>query len=294
MTCHFWKNEDSFDMRDINSETNAFHYRAVVLMADIAKALGKDEDVLWYRERAKLIKNSYIQKLIDPVTGLVLDGEGSTHSSLHANMTALAFGLVPEESRGAVLDHLKEKGMACSVYGSQFLMEALYEACEADFALTLMTSTSERSWAHMVYDVGTTIALEAWDDRFKPNQDWNHAWGAAPASIIPRHLMGVRPLLPGFEQILIQPQPGSLEWAELTTPTIKGAVSVRFNHIPWQSIHLETETPANTVTTVMVPDLGSDDPVVVVDGKRVAGRLDGDSVTVTGIGSGLHTFERSV
>ena len=150
---------DGFDMRPVNAETNAFHYRAVVLMSLIAEALGEDEDLLWYRERARLIRETFVAKLVDPVTGLVLDGEGSTHSSLHANMTALAFGLVPEANHDAVVDHLKSKGMACSVYGSQFLMEALYEAGEDDFALTLLTSTSERSWAHMVYDVGTTIAL---------------------------------------------------------------------------------------------------------------------------------------
>jgi hypothetical protein len=284
---------DGFDMRPINSETNAFHYRAVTLMEKIADAVCKTEDVLWYRERASQIRNSFVEKLIDSVTGLVVDGEGSDHSSLHANMTALAFGLVPESNRERVLDHLKSKGMACSVYGSQALMEALYEAGESDYALSLLTATNERSWAHMVYDVGTTIALEAWDDRFKPNQDWNHAWGAAPASIIPRHLMGVRPLTPGFEQILIQPQPGSLEWAEITTPTIRGSVTVRFNHVPWQSLHLETVTPSNTTTRVMIPALGSDDPVIIVDGKRVFGRQDGAFIVVEGIGSGLHTFERS-
>ena len=173
-------------------------------------------------------------------------------------------------------------------------MEALYEAGEDDFALTLLTSTSERSWAHMVYDVGTTIALEAWDDRFKPNQDWNHAWGAGPASIIPRHLMGIRPESPGFETIVIQPQPGALEWAELKTPTIRGGVTVRFNHVPLQMFHLETETPPNTTSTVVLPTLDSDDPVVTVDGRRVAGRVDRNGIVVTGIGSGWHVFERSV
>ncbi|MEE2752363.1 MAG: alpha-L-rhamnosidase C-terminal domain-containing protein [Candidatus Latescibacterota bacterium] len=285
---------DGFEMLLINAETNAFHYRAVTLMGQIANAVGITEDVLWYRARADLIRNSFVEKLIDPRTGLVLDGEGSAHSSLHANMTALAFGLVPEVNRERVLDHLKSKGMACSVYGSQFLMEALYEACESDYALSLLTATNDRSWAHMVYKVGTTIALEAWDDRFKPNQDWNHAWGAAPASIIPRHLMGVRPLSPGFEQILVQPQPGGLEWAELTTPTIKGAVTVRFNQVPFRSLHLETVTPGNTTARVMIPDLGSDNPVVVVDGKRVLGRQDREFIVVEGIGSGLHTFERFV
>lgn len=285
---------DGFEECSINAVVNALHYRTIVLIGKIAEALGRDEDVAVYRTRARAFRSRFAELLIDPDTGLVIDGEGSTHSSLHANMMALASGLVPEANLERVVDHLKSKGMACSVYGSQFLMEALYEAGEDDFALSLLTSTAERSWAHMVYDVGTTIALEAWDDRFKPNQDWNHAWGAAPASIIPRNLMGVRPLKPGFEEILIQPQPGSLEWAELTTPTIRGSVTVRFNHAPLQTFHLETETPANTVTTVSLPAMGSDDPVVIVDGRRVVGRLDGATVSVTGIGSGLHVFDRAV
>jgi alpha-L-rhamnosidase len=285
---------DGFDMRPVNAEVHAFHYRAVELMGRIADALGKDEEGHAFRERARHVCQNFAEKLIDPVTGLVVDGEGSTHSSLHANVTAPAFGLVPEANKESVLAHLKTKGMACSVYGSQFLMESLYGAGEANYALSLLTSTSERSWAHMIYDVGTTIALEAWDDRFKPNQDWNHAWRAVPASIIPRLLMDVRPLSPGFEQILIQPQPGSLGWVELTTPTIRGPVTVRFNNVPQASFHLETETPANTTARVMIPALGSDNPAVVVDGRRVPGRYVGAFVVVDGVGSGLHTFDRSV
>ena len=50
----------------------------------------------------------------------------------------------------------------------------------------LLTSPGERSRAHMIYDVGSTITLEAWDNRFKPNQDRDHPWGAEPADLIPR------------------------------------------------------------------------------------------------------------
>ena len=188
---------------------------------------------------------------------------------------------------------LKAKGMACSVYGSQFLMEALYNAHEGDYALSLLTSTSERSWAHMVYDVGTTISLEAWDDRFKPNQDWNHAWGAVPASAIPLGLMGVHPLKPGFEEILIQPQPGALTFAELTLPTIRGPVMVRFNNDPGKAFHLEINLPANTTARIALPDLNRADPTVIVDGAPVFGHKEGSFVYIEGIGSGHHTFVRN-
>jgi len=123
--------------------------------------------------------------LIDPATGLYIDGEGCAHSSLHANMFPLAFGLVPAERREKVAVFMKTRGMACSVYGAQFLMDALFDNGLADHALALMTAEGDRSWIHMVKRVGTTIALEAWDMKYKPNLDWNHAWGAAPANVRP-------------------------------------------------------------------------------------------------------------
>ena len=112
-----------------------------------------------------------------------------------------------------VVDFIQTRGMACSVYGSQFLMDALYEANDAEYALHMLTKTDDRSWYNMIR-VGSTISLEAWDNKYKPNQDWNHAWGAAPANIIPRRLMGVEPLTPGFGTARIKPQLASLEWAE--------------------------------------------------------------------------------
>ena len=145
----------------------------------------------------------------------------------------------------------------------------------------------------MLYDVGSTISLEAWDDRLKPNQDWNHAWGAAPANLIPRRLMGVRPLAPGFDRILIHPQPGGLAYADLTMPTVRGPVRVAVTQSPAGAFVLETETPGNTTTQVRLPRLGRPDAVVIVNGRTVAAAPQGDWLVVGGIGSGRHTFVRT-
>ena len=76
--------------------------------------------------------------------------------------------------------------------------------------------------------VGSTITMEAWDVKYKPNLDWNHAWGAAPANIIVRKLMGVEPISPGGDQIQIKPQLGSLSFATLKTTLLKGEVEVAY------------------------------------------------------------------
>lgn len=70
-----------------------------------------------------------------------------------------------------------------------------------------------RSWRHMV-DSGSTISWEAWDHKYKPNHDWNHAWGAAPANLLPRFILGVEATKPGWSHARIRPFPGDLAFAK--------------------------------------------------------------------------------
>lgn len=283
---------DGYVLTEINTVVNAFHYRALVLMSKIAAGLKKPEEEAFFSDRAELVKQAFNEKLLDKKRRIYVDGEGSGHSSLHANMFPLAFGLVPDEYKGSVVDFIKTRGMACSVYGAQYLLEGLYNACEDEYALSLLTSTSERSWAHMIYAVGSTITLEAWDNRFKPNQDWNHAWGAAPANIIPRFIMGVRSLEPGFGKILIKPMTGSLKSGSLDFPTVRGTVHVKFTSVKDESFILDIQTPANTHSKVYLPKLGIGNSEVMVDGSPHRGVIEGNFVVLDNIGSGKHRFVR--
>ncbi|PTX99539.1 alpha-L-rhamnosidase [Verrucomicrobia bacterium LW23] len=224
---------DSFDFTEVNAVINAFQYRALGEMAALAEALGIAADATLYRERAATLHAAFQRAFFRPDAaggGLYADGESSSHISLHGNMFALAFGLVPAERRAAVVAYLKTRGMACSVYPAQYLLEALFEAGEADYALQLICppagTPGDRNWRHMV-ESGTTITWEAWDQRYKPNQDWNHAWGAAPGNILPRYVLGVRPLAPGYTRVSVRPQLGPLEWATGTVPTIHGPIHVQ-------------------------------------------------------------------
>lgn len=257
---------DGYDLRPVNTVVNAFHARALDRMALIAAALGKTDDAARYRAAAARVTQTLNEKMFDKATGLYLDGEGSTHSSLHANMFPLAFGLVPPERRARVTAFVRGRGMACSVYAAQFLMDALFDAGEAQHALALMTAPGDRSWTHMIERVGTTISLEAWDTKYKPNQDWNHAWGAAPASVLPRKLMGIEPVEPGWKKFQIRPQLGNLQWAEARTPTPCGSIFVRAEAGP--AFKLIVEIPAGTTAQVSLP--ARDAAAVTESGKPIS------------------------
>lgn len=218
---------DGYDMVAINSVVNAFHYHNLVLVAEIAAHLGKDIDAVLYKSRAELVKKSINEKLFDKRKGIYIDGEGSSHSSLHANMIPLAFNLVPPENLNTVIEFIKSRGMACSVYGAQYLLEGLYNAGESDYALSLLTATHDRSWWNMIRS-GSTMTMEAWDMKYKPNADWNHAWGAAPANIIPGCLWGIKPSAPGYAKAIVKPQPGSLSYSRINVPTIRGNIKAEY------------------------------------------------------------------
>ncbi len=281
---------DGYVMTDINTAVNAYYYRALSLMAKIAGVIGETEDAASYTTQAATLAKTFNKELFNKKTRTYRDGIGTDHQSLHANMYPLAFGLTPEKGYETVVDFIRSRGMACSVYGAQFLLDALYDAGAADYALELLTSDTERSWYNMIR-VGSTISLEAWDDKFKPNQDWNHAWGAAPANIIPRKLMGVEPVEPGFAKIRIKPQPASLHEASLIMPTIRGNVEVSFVNTP-DRFTLNTSVPANAQADIYLPlDAKIKRYELTLNGTPVTNAIrEGNFIKVPDTGSGSKQF----
>lgn len=242
---------DAFEFSDYNAVVNAYHYNALVLMSRIADVLGHQEDAAAYAEDAAGFGKIFNESFYDSTGGCYRDGPGSGHHSLHSSMFALDFGLVPGENAGSVLKHIRSRGMACSVYGAQFLIDALYGAGDADYAYELLAGTGLRSWYNMIRS-GSTVTLEAWDSVFKPNLDWNHAWGAAPANLIPRGLMGITPLEPGYAKVRVKPQTGPLEHAGIVVPSIRGQISLR-TELSGQKYKMDLTVPANMRAEVWIP-----------------------------------------
>lgn len=217
---------DGYDMVPVKTVINSLHIRNLRLLARIGAIIGRAEESRIWAERAAKAEASLHSVCFRPDRGIFVDGEGSDHASLHANVFPAAFGQLPPGSETSVLAFLRSRGMACSVYGARYILEACYRLGDPDYALDLMTAEHDRGWLNMLR-AGSTMTLEAWDWRYKNNLDWNHAWGAAPANIIPRFLVGVRPAEPGFAKVRLAPRPGWLREFEAKVPTPKGPVFVR-------------------------------------------------------------------
>lgn len=259
---------DGYVFTPVNTVVNAFHLRALQLMSELAIAARKPDDAKSYQQQYQKTLAAFQEKLIDPQTGIFKDGESTKHSSLHANLFPLAFGLVPEKNRDRVVAFIKQRGMRCSVYAAQYLLEGLYEQGEAQAALDLMLADGDRSWKHML-NSGTTITWEAWDNKYKPNQDWNHAWGAAPANILPRYIAGVRPTKAGWSEILIAPQPASLTSLRAKVPSPRGPV-----HVKWEkSTNVwQIALPSGVSSRISLP--ATENSKALVQGKVVPATFD--------------------
>jgi alpha-L-rhamnosidase len=243
---------DGYVFTGVNTVVNAFHLRALEEMGQLAGALHKAAEAAEFVEREERARTAFQEKLFDPVRGLYRDGLDTEHASMHANLFPLAFGLVPANLRRHIAQWLVGRGMAGSVYAAQYLLEGLFENSEDSAALSLMTAPGDRSWRHMV-DSDATITWEAWDQKYKPNQDWNHAWGAAPANLIPRYVLGAEPLAPGWGRALIQPHSGDLSSAEGRMPTPLGELSVAWTRTT--NFVLNLTMPAGMTAEVKLPAL---------------------------------------
>ncbi len=255
---------DGFEFRPYNTVINSFYYENMKILAEFAQLLNKHEEAAEFELKAITARKAINELLWNEEAGYYNDGIGSEHGSIHSNMMVLAFDIVPEDRIQRVVDHVKTRGMGCSVYGAQFLMEAVYKAGAEDYALELMTKTDDRSWYNMIR-IGSTITLEAWDMRYKPNSDWNHAWGAAPGNIIPRYLWGIQPKTPGFGIVQIKPQMGNLKHTVIEIPTIRGQIKGSYNRINDRVQRYSIELPANMVGE-FVGDF-SGNAVITINGK---------------------------
>ncbi|WP_289064324.1 sulfatase-like hydrolase/transferase [uncultured Zobellia sp.] len=257
---------DAYVFKDYNTVVNAFYYQNMKIMAQFAEVLGKTEEALDFELRALKAKKAVNEKMFDAERGIYVDGIGTDHAALHANMLPLAFNMVPEEHISSVVEYVKSRGMACSVYGSQYLMDGLYNAGAEDYALELLTDTSDRSWYNMIR-IGSTMTLEAWDLKYKNNLDWNHAWGAVPANAIPRGLWGIQPKTPGFGVAIIKPQMSDLKNSSIEVPTIKGTIKGEYTYETSRLQVFKIEIPANMVAEFEIaPSPGKE---LMHNGKKV-------------------------
>lgn len=164
---------------------NAFYVGFLYGVEEIEKILG-----ITPSNEASKAAEAFNKIFLDRETGLYVDSEKSSHSSVHSNMLPLYYGFVPEAFVGGIADFIAEKKLCCGVYMAYFLLKALAKAGRYEDVWNLITSEDENSWYNMVRE-GATTCFEAWGKEKKWNTSLCHPWASAPVSVLFEDICGL-------------------------------------------------------------------------------------------------------
>ncbi|HEY5523036.1 MAG TPA: family 78 glycoside hydrolase catalytic domain [Desulfuromonadaceae bacterium] len=115
-----------------------------------------------------------------------------------------------------------------------FSLGALFQMGEADRALEVI----RREWGKMA-----ASGLRTCPESFGNTRSAAHAWSASPAIYLPAHVLGIRPLEPGFGSFIVDPYPCNLDWAHGAVATPHGPIYVRWQRINTSEIEISCSAP---------------------------------------------------
>ena len=209
---------DDYVTGEFNLTPNCYLFAALQTMVELT---GNSN----YSRKAETVKKAIEENFRKG--NIFVDSINSSHTALHSVLYPAYFNIstLTTEMKSLLL----AKKMACSVFTAQFLLEYCFDNGLADHGFKLLLAKGLKSYNNMLAK-GATITMEAWDDSLKPNQGWNHAWGAAPANIIPRCIAGIKPLEPGFARFSVTPHPGELKEFYCKHPTPAGAIELEYKN----------------------------------------------------------------
>lgn len=101
-------------------------------------------------------------------------------------------------------------------------------------------------------------AWDTWDS-------YSHGWSAAPSHLMQAHILGIRPISPGFATFQVNPWLSDLDFAEGQVPTPHGPISVKLQRTGDGRIALDLEVPEATEGHLQ-PDNGT--PLILGPGPH--------------------------
>ncbi|HWK07433.1 MAG TPA: family 78 glycoside hydrolase catalytic domain [Puia sp.] len=263
------------------------YYHHVRLMALFAGILDKKEEQKKYDRLAGAIRQSILDKFVDTNTGKADNGKQT------AQVYALWDGLAADRG-GAVFNKLLSAidsangHLSTGIFATKMLFDVLRDHDRNEVAYGIVNKRSFPGWGYMI-DNGATTLWETWaysDNTFSQN----HPMFGSVGEWMYRSLLGINAGAPGFEKIIIKPQPaGDLTYARGSYLSVKGPIVSSWKKEAGR-FDLQVEIPANTTGEIWLP-AGKDDMITEsgmtlshASGIKLLRRENGYAVIATGSG----------
>jgi len=247
---------------------NCLYYRALQDASALARAAGDPVSARRYYKKAKAIKEAINLRLFDqkrcvyPEYFSKQDNAFSEAISQMPNGLACAYGIASPDNREKILRKAldpSENMIPAGAFYAYYFLEALFENGLCREALDYIRSNYGK-----MLDAGATTLWEHWGN----DNSLCHGWSSAPTSHLPKYVLGVCPIEPGFKRTRISPDPGDLDWARGTVPTPHGEIKTYWS----KSQHrftLTVEIPSGILAEVILPVNISGAVDVRINGSKI-------------------------
>ncbi|MCF8246184.1 MAG: alpha-L-rhamnosidase N-terminal domain-containing protein [Saprospiraceae bacterium] len=182
---------------------------------------GEKEKATAYSRRADSLVEATYRLCWDEARGMFADNPTKATFSQHANILAVLTDALPKAQQPALLRKIMaDKSITqTTLYFRFYLLEALKKTGMGD-----ELSPQLDDWRAML-DMGLTTFAE----KPEPTRSDCHAWSAAPNYQLLSTVLGINTGSPGFGTVRIEPNLGSLTFAEGKMPHPLGNISVKLD-----------------------------------------------------------------
>ncbi len=270
------------------------------LMAEIATALGRDEDAAKFRALFGKVRAAFQVKFVNA------DGSIGAHRSQTAHLLALRFNLLRPDQRVAAISHLVKNlenrnwRLGVGFLGVNLLLPTLTDSGHTDGAYFLISGTEFPSWGYSIAQGATTI-WERWNSFTKSYgfgdagmNSFNHYAYGSCVEWLYRTVLGIDTIEPGFARVVIRPEIGpGVTTASGHFDSIHGRIATNW-HLENSRLALDIFLPPNITGEIHVP---TDDAAAVTESGGPAASAPGlrflrseNGAAIYAAGSGNYRF----
>ena len=272
---------EALDPRPEAFTAACFYFHHAMLAQEFAGILDKKDDSIKYSRLSQQIKRAIVRKYLVPKTGRF---DNATQS---AQIFALWYALSPEEENTfkVLMDEFARHNwhVSSGIFGVKMMFDVLREKNQNEIAYRIANQKDFPGWGFMLASGATTL-WESWQfPETGPSR--NHPMFGSIEEWFYRSLLGINAAAPGFQKIIIKPQPaGDLTWAKGSYNSVRGLISSDWKKDA-TNFSLDVSIPVNTTAEIWIP--AKNNAAITEGGRSIkAVRYENDyAVVVTGSGN---------
>lgn len=220
-----------------------FMVKSLKQMCEIAKIIGKEDDIPEYEDKIKYRKGAITAAYFNTFDdNFIMNVQG-------ANSFAVDLGLGTENTYKNMVNYYKKLGYYdTGIFATDIVTRTLFENGDSDLAIDLLTHDGDQGFEHWRKN-GATTFHEYWDSN--RSRSHSHPMFGAPVAYLFEYLLGIKQEegTAGYKSLVIEPQginrfgrmSGSIE-------TTQGTVAVSYINND-EKVNFTVTIPENTKAT---------------------------------------------